>query len=227
MLFKLADNTSQDSLASHLRRNRIRKFVGLLGGTTNEVRILDVGGTPEFWLTHRDELPLNVSLTLLNLDLANKPQYPWVRYVAGDARKMSMFADGEFDICFSNSVIEHLGTFADQELAAQEIRRVARGYFVQTPNMWFPLEPHFLVPFWQFAPVAFRAYLLQRRDLGWIKRQEDPLLARSQVESVRLLSAKELAQLFPDSRIDREKLGPLTKSIIACRHMVPGGKSSK
>lgn len=217
MLFKLADNTSQDSLASRLRRNRIRKFVGLLGGTTNEVRILDVGGTPEFWLTHRDELPLNVYLTLLNLDLANKPPYPWVRYVDGDARKMSMFADGEFDICFSNSVIEHLGTFADQQLAAQEIRRVARGYFVQTPNMWFPMEPHFLVPFWQFAPVSCRAYLHQRRDLGWMKRQENSIMARAEVESIRLLSERKMARLFPYSRIYREKIGPLTKSIIACR----------
>ena len=211
MLFKLPDNTNRDSLAS--------RFADLLRNASHEVPILDVGGTPEFWLSHRDELPQNVSLTLLNLDLADKPQYSWVSYVTGDIRKMSMFAASEFDICFSNSVIEHLGTFADQELAALEIRRVARGYFVQTPNIWFPLEPHFLVPFWQFAPISLRAYLLQRRDLGWMKRQVDPLLARADVESVRLLSASELARLFPDGRIDREKIGPLTKSIVAWRHI--------
>ena len=78
MLFKLADNTNRDSLASRLRRERIRKFADLLRNASHEVRILDVGGTPEFWLSHRDELPQNVSLTLLNLDLADKPQYSWV-----------------------------------------------------------------------------------------------------------------------------------------------------
>src|SRR5579863_7128244 len=217
MLFKLADNTNQDSLASRFRRERIRKFAGLLNGITGQVRILDVGGTPEFWLMHRDELPIEASLTLLNLDFANTPKYPWIRYVAGDMRRMSMFRTGEFHICFSNSVIEHVGTFADQTLAAAEIRRVAQGYFVQTPNLWFPLEPHFLVPFWQFAPVAFRAYLLQRRDLDWMKRQKDPSLARAEVESVRLLSARQLARLFPDGRIDSEKVGPFTKSIVAWR----------
>jgi|HubBroStandDraft_6_1064221.scaffolds.fasta_scaffold632866_2 hypothetical protein len=227
MLFKLADNTSQNSLASRLRRNRIRKFVGLLSGTKDQVRVLDVGGTPEFWLRHRDELPPNVALTLLNLDFANKPSYPWIHYVSGDVRRMSMFSRGEFDICFSNSVIEHLGTFADQELAAQEIRRVARGYFVQTPNIWFPLEPHFLVPFWQFVPVTFRAYLLQQRDFGWMKRQRDPLTARGAVETVRLLSASELLRLFPDGQIDREKLGPFTKSIIARRQVNAGGERAR
>jgi hypothetical protein len=130
-----------------------------------------------------------------------------------------MFETNEFDMCFSNSLIEHLGTLAEQSLAAKEIRRVARGYFVQTPNVWFPIEPHFLVPGWQFAPLALRAYLLQRCDLGWIRRQKDPLLARAEVESVRLLSARELARLFPDGQIDREKLGPLTKSVTAWRPM--------
>ena len=70
MLFKLPDNTNRGSLAS--------RFADLLRNASHEVPILDVGGTPEFWLSHRDELPQNVSLTLLNLDLADKPQYSWV-----------------------------------------------------------------------------------------------------------------------------------------------------
>jgi hypothetical protein len=219
MLFKLADNTNGLSLASRFREQRIRKFAELLRDATQEVRILDVGGTPEFWLRHRDEMPASVSLTLLNLDFIGQPEQPWMRCVTGDVRRMGMFETGEFDMCFSNSLIEHLGAFAEQSLAAKEIRRVANGYFVQTPNIWFPIEPHFLVPGWQFAPVAFRAFLLQRRDLGWIKRQRDPLLARAEVESIRLLSARELARLFPDGRIEREKLGPFTKSVTAWRPM--------
>jgi hypothetical protein len=219
MVFKLADNTNAQSPAARYRRERIRRFAQLLRTAKAEVRILDVGGTPKFWLKHRDELPATVSLTLLNLDFAEQPAQPWMRCVTGDVRQMRMFETNEFDMCFSNSLIEHLGTIAEQSLAANEIRRVAKGYFVQTPNLWFPIEPHFLVPGWQFAPLALRAYLIRRYDLGWIKRQRDPLLARAEVESVRLLSARELALLFPDGRIDHEKVGPLTKSIIAWRPM--------
>jgi Methyltransferase domain len=217
MVFKLADNRNRASLASRFRRERVRRFARLLDGITNGVRILDVGGTLHFWLRHREELPAHVSVTVLNLDSSEHPEHPWLRCVAGDARRMDMFAANEFDFCFSNSVIEHLGTFADQSLAANEIRRVARGYFVQTPNIWFPIEPHFLVPGWQFAPLAVRSYLLQRRDLGWMPRQEDPALARAQVESIRLLSEREIRSLFPDGRIHREKVGLLTKSITAWR----------
>jgi hypothetical protein len=217
MFFKLADNTKGQSLASRFRKQRMRKFGELLRDTTKEVRILDVGGTPEFWLRHRDELPVSASLTLLNLDFVGQPEQPWMQCVKGDVRRMESFDSNEFDMCFSNSVIEHLGTLADQSLAAKEIRRVAKGYFVQTPNVWFPIEPHFLIPGWQFAPIAFRAYLLQRRDIGWMKCQKNPLLARAEVESVRLLSASELARLFPDGQIDRERIGPFTKSVIAWR----------
>jgi hypothetical protein len=96
-------------------------------------------------------------------------------------------------------------------------RRVARGYFVQTPNAYFPVEPHFLIPGWQLAPVALRTWLLQRRDLGWMKRVEDRQEARAVVESIHLLNVNKLRQLFPDGRIYREKIGLFTKSITAWR----------
>ncbi|HWS70973.1 MAG TPA: class I SAM-dependent methyltransferase, partial [Thermoanaerobaculia bacterium] len=67
----------------------------------------------------------------------------------------------------SNSVLEHV---ADMPAMAREIRRVGRRWYVQTPNRWFPVEPHFLVPFFQFLPIATRAWLLTRFDLGWLTR---------------------------------------------------------
>ena len=132
MLFRLADNTDASSLASRLRKRRMMKFAELLRGATGEVRILDVGGTPQFWLRNREEMPVSVSVTLLNLDFEDQPDAPWIRRVVGDARRMEMFDSEEFDMCFSNSLIEHFGSLAEQSLAAREIRRVARGYFVQT-----------------------------------------------------------------------------------------------
>src|ERR1700688_4755516 len=131
-------------MASRFRRARVRKFAELLGPGTAELRILDVGGTAEFWLRHRDELSRAVAVTVLNRSLECQPSFPWINCVVGDARDLRMFGDQQFDMCFSNSVIEHIDA-AGQVRMAQEIRRVARGYFVQTPNAHFPLEPHFLV----------------------------------------------------------------------------------
>jgi hypothetical protein len=120
--------------------------------------------------------------------------------VLGDARAMP-FADREFDIAYCNSLIEHLDP-ADRARLAAEIRRVAGRWLVQTPNRWFPIEPHVLLPGYQFLPRA-----LQRR------------VARFGVsggyEDIRLLGARELRELFPDAVIVRERVGPMTKSLIA------------
>lgn len=128
-----------------------------------------------------------------------------------------MFKHFEFDFCFSNSVIEHVGTRDDQLRMAREVRRVGRGYFVQTPNRYFPLEPHFLVPGWQFAPVSVRTFLLQQKDLGWVRRVKDRSLARAVVESIRLLTLEEIQVAFPDGKIYHERICFLTKSFVAWR----------
>jgi hypothetical protein len=226
MFFRFADNGNANSAASHFRRNRVRRFAELFGRTGEEFRVLDVGGTGQFWRMHRDELPALISITILNRTFDDQPVLSWVRYVVGDARRMHMFADTDFDVCFSNSVIEHAGTPEDQTDMAQEIRRVARGYFVQTPNAHFPLEPHFLLPGWQYAPISLRASLLQRRDVGWMKRVSDPVLARATVESIRLLSERRLRRLFPDGQIYKERIGPLVKSLIAWRPVRGGQQRS-
>src|SRR5258706_4391626 len=196
VLFQLADNRAPRSLSSRFRNDRFRKFAAMLHGASRTPSILDVGGTTQFWLRHRDKLPMNTSVTLLNSDFGELPDLPGISYVEGDARDIAMFADEQFDVCFSNSVIEHVGTLDDQLKMALEDRRVARGYFVQTANLYLPLEPHFLVLGWQFAPLSLRTRLLQRRDLGWMKRIEDPRLARAAVESIRLLTIREMRRLF-------------------------------
>jgi hypothetical protein len=216
-VFKLANNHDPDSLSSRLRNRRFQLFTAMMSGIPGTIRILDVGGTAEFWARHLDTIKANVEVTLLNLHFARQPPLPRVAYVAGDARRMTMFSDAQFDLCLSNSVIEHFSTLRDQLNAANEIRRVARGYFVQTPNIYFPLEPHFLVLGWQFAPISLRTRLLQMRDWGWMKRVEDSAKARKAVESISLLNIRRLSGLFPDANIHRERLGPFTKSLIAWR----------
>jgi len=126
-------------------------------------------------------------------------------------------ADRSFDLCLSNSVIEHAGTAQDQRDMASEIRRVSNGYFVQTPYRHFPIEPHFLFPAWQYLPVPLRVALYRRFRLGWMGRQPDPRCARADVEQVRLLGQRAFQALFPDGTLRKERLGPLVKSLVPVR----------
>ena len=138
---------------------------------------------------------------ITGLDAAERPAYPGRRFVRGDARALP-FEDGSFDIAYSNSLIEHLHP-GDRERFASEIRRVARRYWVQTPNRWFPVEPHVLLPGFQFLPEPTKRRL-------WRLGMPD-----GDYEEIELLGAAELRRLFGDAVIVRERFAGLTKSLIA------------
>jgi Methyltransferase domain len=107
--------------------------------------------------------------------------FPQVRLVRADGRDLP-FADGEFDLGFSNAVVEHVAGGRDgQRQFIHELCRVADRVFVTTPNRWFPLEVHTLLPFVHWLPATARARLIPFDDVL------DPL------------GAKELASLFPYS----------------------------
>jgi hypothetical protein len=98
---------------------------------------------------------------------------------------------------------------------AEEVRRVGKRYFVQTPNRYFPLEPHFLFPFFQFLPIKVRVWLLQNFKLGWIEKTPDLQKATEIVESIRLLGKREFLSLFPHAHLYEEKVFGMTKSFVA------------
>jgi hypothetical protein len=219
MKLPFSDNSRRDSWSSKLRRKRVAQFLELIP-ENGKVRILDVGGSEEAWENIWDARLDNASIALLNLEAKRvSGRFPMTALV-GDVRDLSQFGEREFDLCFSNSLMEHLGTWADQQRAADEMRRVAKGYFVQTPYRYFPLEPHFQIPFWAQLPVALRVALHQRFDLGWMRAQRDGATAQREVEQIRLLTLPEMRSLFPDAELRKERIGPLVKSLLAVRRMV-------
>jgi hypothetical protein len=155
-----------------------------------------------------------VHVTLLNLEpqAVSEPNFT---SLVGDARAMPQFADRQFDLVFSNSTIEHLGSYAAQQAMAAEVRRVGRGYYIQTPNRFFPLEPHFLLPGFQFLPLGVRAWLVGHFKLGWFPRIADRRQARAEVAAIRLLSEVEFRALFPGAAIYKERYFGMTKSFVA------------
>jgi hypothetical protein len=216
---RFADFRNPDSLSSRMRRARLAHFFEIVQSspTRKPLRVLDVGGTEHFWSSTWNEDCEGLTVTLLNLGKEQIRSKLPIASVAGDARDLSEFRAGEFDFCFSNSVIEHVGTLADQKKMADEVRRVAKGYFVQTPNRFFPIEPHFHVPGWAQLPVWLRTGLHQRMDLGWMPAEPDYLKARAAVEGCRLISLREFRLLFPDGQIRLERVGPFLKSMIAVK----------
>jgi len=213
MLKKMVDNRDRRSLAVQFRRRRFAFFQSLLSHLERPVRILDVGGTETYWKMMEVKAGDQVFITLLNLTQTDV-SFPNVTSIAGDARAI-MAEDASFDVVFSNSVIEHVGTYQDQLQMSGEVRRVGKRYFVQTPNKYFPLEPHFLFPLFQFLPINIRVLLLQNFRLGWFSKTPDEVKAREIVETIRLLDKREFLSLFPNAQIYEEKIFGMTKSFVA------------
>lgn len=213
----LADNTRSDSLANRLRRKRFAYFRALLAAVPRPLRILDVGGAQDFWLKmgFGDEQGVtivitNISdapLTLIPHDGATKFESVWA-----DGRDLSQFNDGEFDVVFSNSVIEHVGELADQEAMMKEVMRVGKRYWVQTPNYWFPVEPHFHFIGFQFLPISARAWLLHHFSLGWAPKQSSIEQGRLVAKQTRLMTRQEIARTDPEASFYNEKFLGLVKS---------------
>ena len=134
--------------------------------------------------------------------------------VVGDARDLSRYGDGEFDVVFSNSVIGHVGSFSDQQLMASEMRRVGRYFFLQTPNHGFPLDWRTLVPFFHFLPVEVQAWCFERFSVGAYCRAGSRAEAIHWASRVRNIRRRELALLFPGGTVVHERFGGFTKSFI-------------
>jgi SAM-dependent methyltransferase len=180
--------------AARARARRFRMFLALTGATP-ATRIVDVGCGP---LGLRAFAP---GFAVTGVDLRDRPDYPGP-FVQADATRRLPFADGEFDLAYSNSVVEHLPP-PTREAFAAELRRVARGWWVQTPAYSFPIEPHALLPFAHWLPVPLR-------------RRYWRLGVAGEWEDIALLRRDELRALFGEPVV-AERVGPLAKSWIAVR----------
>jgi hypothetical protein len=129
-----------------------------------------------------------------------------------------MYTTGQFDFAHSNSLIEHVGRWTDMKQCADEIRRVGKSYYVQTPYFWFPLEPHFRVPFFHWLPEQVRARLVMNFKVGYYNRAQSLDQALQDVQSACLLDRAQMQALFPDADVSFERAAGLPKSLMAIRH---------
>ena len=176
------------------------------------MRVLDLGGTPHQW----QEAPVKPKeVVVLNIEPLAAVQDTRIRPILGDACDLpEALGTEDFDLVYSNSVLEHVGGHARRQAFARTVRSAAPRYWIQTPYRYFPVEPHWLFPGFQFLPIVVRVEISLRWQLGHI-RSADREAALADVCGVELVSGTEMSGLFPDSEVWRERLGGVTKSLVA------------
>lgn len=217
MFRRILDNTDTTSLANKFRRKRFEYFREFMKDTPFPISILDVGGTEDFWkqMGLADKTEYEITILNLNIDVPANARPGNFKYVKGDATELSEFGDKSFDVAFSNSVIEHIPSTAGRQKMADEIKRVGKKYFVQTPSYFFPFEPHFLFPCFQFFPHALQIYMLMKYNMGWFKKCGNKQEAIELLRNNSLLKKSEFKRYFTNCKIIKEKFLLLNKSFIA------------
>jgi SAM-dependent methyltransferase len=183
-------------VGTRARRRRHEQIFGLTG-VDRDSRIVDVG------CGRLGLRALAPELNVTGVDLTPRPDYPGP-FVQADATARLPFEDGEFDLAYSSSLIEHLAPERRPAFAA-ELKRVARGWYVQTPAYSFPIEPHALLPFAHWLPVGLRRHYWRLGAAGYW-------------EEIHMLRRGEMAALFGPPVAER--LGPLVKSWVSVKPLV-------
>ena len=207
-IFEISEK--KNSLGNQFREKRFSFFLKKFNKIQKPVTILDIGGKINFWENRGIAGNTNFEITLINIE-KEKSQYSNIKTLIGDATDLSQFDDESFDITHSNSVIEHLYNFENQKKMASEIVRVGKKHIVQTPNKYFFIEPHYLLPFFQFIPDKLKYLILTKTKLSRLKKWNKKF-AKQYVDEIRLLNLKEMKILFPKSKIYFEKFIGMNKS---------------
>ncbi len=178
-------------------------------------RVVDLGGTASWWLAAPIQPKELVIVNLIDSELSigvAQDVPDWMHLTEGDACEPPDL--GACDLVFSNSVIEHVGGAARRAQFANVVHKLAPRHWIQTPYRYFPIEPHWIFPGFQFLPLNARAWLTTRWPLMHT-RSTDRDEAIGTALGVELIGVTEMKHLFPRSSIVHERLGPLTKSIVA------------
>jgi len=224
----LADTSSPESLSSQFRRRRdigLRRLISEISAANGgRIGILDLGGSVEYWRRVGFDflaevgariVVLNVEATELKSDSADPDLF---EAVVGDACHLPHIAEGEFDLVHSNSVIEHVGNWSRMKAFGAEVRRIGRSYYVQTPNFWSPIEPHFYrAPMIHWLPRPLQASVMAHFAVTQSGKASSLDDAFRILDGTQLIDRRQMQIIFPDAVHSRERVFGLTKSLIATR----------
>ena len=165
-------------VAGYQRRRMFERFMHLMGPCEAD-DILDIGVTSERsygssnyfekWYPHK------ARITASGLDDASflAEEYPGLRFVKADGRSLP-FEDDAFEFVHSSAVIEHVGDADQQARLVGECARVARkGFFITTPNRWFPIEFHTVTPLLHWLPPATFRAIMRRIGMDFFAQESN------------------------------------------------------
>jgi len=203
------------SFRSKLRKRRSKYLVNLIEKiisrhSLKEIKIADIGGDKIYWkIFPFERFPdVRFKIDLINLgpqniyfeENYNPPNVEFIPVVC-DCTNLSM-ADKSYHLCHSNSVIEHVGSWANVQKTASEAARVAEYVYHQTPNFWFPYEPHFRMAFVHWLPRPMVTTIITKfSNLAF--NEYDAAKARQ--DEICLLTHKDMKRLFPELELIKER----------------------
>jgi len=196
------------------RQRKYELLISLMKPKPGET-ILDIGVSHHFgrvtnylelWYPHREQI------TALTNDEEKKfknfrEQFPEVKLVFGDGKNLD-FPDNNFGIVFCNAVVEHVGTDEEQKRFIHELIRVGRRAFITTPNYYFPMEAHTLVPFVHYLPRTMRFWIYRKLGRGFW----------ADLNCLNLSTPKKFLSLFPPGkqvRLFKQSILGIPHSLIA------------
>lgn len=189
----------QMPLRNFFRRRRFKNFLSEYQSCKT---ILDVGGAHYTWPMIRR----SHGITILNIELPEDTG--GFDYVLASGCELP-FEDKSFDLAFSNSAIEHVGSEKNQYKFAGEMMRVGKRIYCQTPSRLFPIDPHLSALFLHWLPTCWlKPRILRYFTLnGW-------LWGRPYHYDVRWISKRKLKKMFPGCRIQTERFLLMPKSFV-------------
>jgi len=206
------------------REQRLKRFNKFMNGVTGPIRLIDLGGTVKFWENWGLSERPSFEVTLVNNHDKDKChaddpiRLPNIRRLRADVLTLSAADFAEYDVIFSNSLIEHLPGRELQLKLARAIVDSGQPYFLQTPNKRSPLDPHFprpYVPFFAAYPRSLQARLLSWSALGSSSASPSYDAALTRLENYYPLTTRDVRQLFPQAKILLERPFGVPMSIIA------------
>lgn len=195
--------TVASAVSEKSRAKKWAQFLALATPGPNDT-IVDVGvniteySPSDNYLEQHYAYPKNITAVAIETDLSEFQQrYPTVNAVSADGTKLP-FADDQFDIAYSNAVIEHVGE-RDQQLAfLHELYRVGKRGYVTMPNRHFPIEIHTRIP--------LAHLLLPKAGFDWVATKLGKGWAAG--DYMRLLTGRELLALAKEAGIENPTLIP-------------------
>ncbi len=196
------------------RQRMFNRFMEVMRPSA-EMTILDIGVTSDISFRESNFFeqfyPFKQQIVCVGTEEATSLEsiYPGVRFQRVEPGRPLPFSDRQFDIAFSNAVVEHVGEAAGQRAFIAEACRVARRVFITTPNRWFPIEHHTGVPLLHYLPKTVYRRLIHIT----------PLEYWSHPEHLNLLTQEEFAAVFPNGypvQVERVGIGwgPFTSNLV-------------